>query len=157
MNPQKVTKNIRFFNVFSARRTFAMGPRMAQALKNQENSMLFTTFYAKIKKTLWFCLLFCGLFGTGLVLIKRNGFDEARLFNTGRMAPLPGPSWSQTGFLQSISGRTGSGHGWLLSLSLAWLGLHLARLGSVWLAFGSARADIVPSRPTLPDPVRPPI
>ena len=59
MNPQKVTKNLRFFFVFSARRTFAMGPRMAQALKNQENSMLFTTFYAKIKKTIWFCLLFC--------------------------------------------------------------------------------------------------
>ncbi len=59
MNPQKVTKNLRFFDVFSARRTFAMGPRMAQALKNQENSMLFTTFYAKNKKTKWFCLLFC--------------------------------------------------------------------------------------------------
>ena len=59
MNPQKVTKNLRFFNVFSARWTFAMGPRMAQALKNQENSMLFTTFYAKIQKTQWFCLLFC--------------------------------------------------------------------------------------------------
>ncbi len=59
MNPQKVTKNLRFFNVFSARRTFAMGPRMAQALKKQENSVLFTTFYAKIMKTKWFCLLFC--------------------------------------------------------------------------------------------------
>ena len=59
MNPQKVTKNIRFFDVFSARRTFAMGPRMAQALKNQEHSMLFTTCYAKIKKTTWFYLLFC--------------------------------------------------------------------------------------------------
>ena len=58
MNPQKVTKHIRFFNVFSARRTFAMGPRMAQALKNQENSMLFTTLYATIKTTLWFCSLF---------------------------------------------------------------------------------------------------
>ena len=57
MNPQKVTKNLRFFNVFSARRTFAMGPRMAQALKNQENLMLFPTCYAKIKKTIWFYLL----------------------------------------------------------------------------------------------------
>ena len=28
-----------------------MGPRMAQALKNQENSMLFTTCYAKKTKT----------------------------------------------------------------------------------------------------------
>ena len=59
MNPQKVIKNLRFFDVSSARRTFAMGPRMAQALKNQENSMLFTIFYAKNKKTQWFCLLFC--------------------------------------------------------------------------------------------------
>ena len=52
MNPQKITKNLRFLNVFSARRTFAMGPRMAQALKNQENSMLFTIVYTKIKKTM---------------------------------------------------------------------------------------------------------
>ena len=58
MNPQKVAENLRFFIVFSARRAFAMGPRIAQALKNQENSMLFTTFYAKIKNTLWFYLLF---------------------------------------------------------------------------------------------------
>ena len=58
MNPQKVSENLRFFNVFSARRTFAMGPRMALALKNRENSLLFMTFYAKIKKTIWFCLLF---------------------------------------------------------------------------------------------------
>ena len=36
-----------------------MGPRMAQALKNQENSMLFIIVYANIKKTKWFCLLFC--------------------------------------------------------------------------------------------------
>ena len=28
-----------------------MGPRMAQALKNQENSVLFIIVYAKIKKT----------------------------------------------------------------------------------------------------------
>ncbi len=41
-----------------ARRTFAMGPRLAQALKNQENSMLFITVYTKIKKTLWFSSLF---------------------------------------------------------------------------------------------------
>jgi hypothetical protein len=32
---------------------------MAQALNKQENSMLFTTFYAKINTTQWFCLLFC--------------------------------------------------------------------------------------------------
>ena len=36
----------------------SLGPRMAQALKNQNNSMLFITFYAKIKKTRWFYLLF---------------------------------------------------------------------------------------------------
>ena len=35
-----------------------MGPRMALALKNQENSILFTTFYATNMKTQWFYLLF---------------------------------------------------------------------------------------------------
>ena len=58
MNPKKVSENLRFFNVFFARKTFAMGPRMAQALKKQENYMLFVCFYAKINKTIWFCLLF---------------------------------------------------------------------------------------------------
>jgi hypothetical protein len=80
MNPQKVSENLRFFNVFSARRTFAMGPRMAQALKNQENSMLFITFYAKSKKTQWFCLLF-----------SAHGDDLTRL--TG----LSGPSRAEPG------------------------------------------------------------
>ena len=59
MNPQKICENLRFLHVFSARRTFAMGPRMAQALKNHENSMCFIIFYAKLKKTRWFCLLVC--------------------------------------------------------------------------------------------------
>ncbi len=83
MNPQKVTQNIRFFNVFSARRTFAMGPRMAQALKNQENSMLFTTFYAKIMKTKWFCLLFCAP-GNDLARLTgaRNGPEATKTKKT---------------------------------------------------------------------------
>ena len=81
MNPQKVGENLRFFNVFSARRTFAMGPRMAQALKNQENSMLFTTFYAKIKKTQWFCLLFSAPVDdlarlTGLLVDRRSNLKK---------------------------------------------------------------------------------
>ncbi len=89
MNPQKVTKNIRFFNVFSARRTFAMGPRMAQALKNQENSMLFTTVYAKIKKTKWFCLLFCAP-GDDLARLTgaQNGPDATKTKKTQCFALL---------------------------------------------------------------------
>ena len=58
MNPKKVCENLMCLCFVFARRTFAMGPRMAQALKNQENYMLFITFYAKIKKTKWFSLLF---------------------------------------------------------------------------------------------------
>ncbi|MDP6527253.1 MAG: hypothetical protein QGH15_24125, partial [Kiritimatiellia bacterium] len=90
MNPQKVCENLRFFDVFSARRTFAMGPRMAQALKNQENKMLFTTFYAQIKNTLWFCLLLVppsttspgspGSLSTAATISKSN--ENTMCFNT---------------------------------------------------------------------------
>ena len=44
---RKSFENTMFFNGFVARRTVA--------LKNKENSMFFTTCYAKIKTTLWFC------------------------------------------------------------------------------------------------------
>ena len=62
-----------FFNGFVARRTFA--------LKNQENSVLFTTCYAKIKKTLWFCLLFSAPIDdlarlTGLLVDRRNNLKK---------------------------------------------------------------------------------
>ena len=82
MNPQKVAEDLRFFNVFFARRTFAMGPRMAQALKNQENSVLFITFYAKIKKT----KLFSSLFGAP---------DRARRALRAHRAPRRPPQQSQ--------------------------------------------------------------
>ncbi len=81
MNPQKVSENLRFFNVFSARRTFAMGPRMAQALKNQEKYLLFTTCYVKIRKTKWFCLLFSAPVDdlarlTGLLVDRRSNLKK---------------------------------------------------------------------------------
>ena len=83
MHPKKVGENLRFFNVFFARRTFAMGPRLAQALKNQENSMLFITFYAKLKKTQWFSLLFGAPDGlddltrlTGLLVDRRSNLKK---------------------------------------------------------------------------------
>ena len=58
-----------------------MGPRMAQVLKNQENLMIFTTFYAKIKKTQWFCLLFSAPVDdlarlTGLLVDRRNNLKK---------------------------------------------------------------------------------
>ena len=58
---KKVCENLRLFYVFFARRTFAMGPRLAQALKNQENTMIVITFYTQIKKAQWFSLLFGAL------------------------------------------------------------------------------------------------
>ncbi len=62
-----------FFDGFVARRTFA--------LKNQENSMIFTTVYAKIKKTRWFCLLFSAPIDdlarlTGLLVDRRNNLKK---------------------------------------------------------------------------------
>ena len=59
MNPQKISENLRFFNVFSAQQTFAMRPRMTQALKKQENSMFFHYFLCTNHETQWFYLLFC--------------------------------------------------------------------------------------------------
>ncbi len=58
-----------------------MGPRMAQALKNQESSMLFITFYANIKKTKWFCLLFSAPVDdlarlTGLLVDRRSNLKK---------------------------------------------------------------------------------
>ncbi len=81
MNPQKVCENLRFFNVVSARRTFAMGPRMAQALKNQGNSRLFMICYAKTKNTKWFCLLFSAPVDdlarlTGLLVDRRSNLKK---------------------------------------------------------------------------------
>ena len=97
MNPQKVTKNLRFFDVFSARRTFAMGPRMAQALKNQENSMFFTTFYAKIKNTRWFCLLLCAPGDDLARLTGLSGRSRAEQSRAGPGRARPEPSRAEPG------------------------------------------------------------
>ena len=97
MNPQKVIKNLRFFCCFSARRTFAMGPRMAQALKNQENSMLFTTCYAKIKKTKWFCLLFCAPGDDLARLTGLSGPSRAEPSRAGPGRARPDPSRAEPG------------------------------------------------------------
>ena len=81
MNPKQVGENPRFFDVSFARQTFAMGPRMAQALKNQENYMFCMIFYAKIKNTLWFCILFSAPVDdlarlTGLLVDRRNNLKK---------------------------------------------------------------------------------
>ena len=62
-----------FFDGFVARWTFA--------LKKQENSMFLTTFYAKIKKTKWFCLLFSAPIDdlarlTELLVDRRNNLKK---------------------------------------------------------------------------------
>ncbi len=81
MNPKQVGEHLSFFHVFFARRTFAMGPRMAQVLKNQEHSMRFISFYAKINKTLWLCLRFSAPVDdlarlTGLLVDHRNNLKK---------------------------------------------------------------------------------
>ncbi len=92
INSQKVSENLRFLNVFSACRTFAMGPRMAQALKNQENSMLFTTIYAKIKKTPWFYLLFSAPGDDLARLTELSGGSRAEPSRAGPGRARPDPS-----------------------------------------------------------------
>ncbi len=58
-----------------------MGPRMAQALKNHENSVLFITLYAKHEKTRWFSLLFSAPVDdlarlTGLLVDRRSNLKK---------------------------------------------------------------------------------